>query len=109
MVGVYVATMIMQMVMAREEKDQHISVIFGEDERKVLGALVKTLEGKTEKQQNPHPPDCLSWAAWIIARLGGWSGYESDSKAGPITMRYGLKKFDRILKAWLLAKDVSID
>jgi hypothetical protein len=109
MVGIYVATMIMQMVMAREGKDQHISVIFGEDERKVLEALVKTLEGKTEKQKNPHRPDCLSWAAWIIARLGGWSGYESDSKAGPITMRYGLKKFDSIFKDWLLAKDVSTD
>jgi hypothetical protein len=108
-VGVYVATMIMQMVMAREGKDQHISTVFGEYEQKVLGALVKTLEGKTEKQKNPYPPDCLSWASWIIARLGGWSGYKSDSKAGPITMRYGLKKFETILKGWALAKDVSTD
>ena len=108
-VGIYVATMIMQMVMARAGKDQPVSIIFGEEEQKVLGALLKTLEGKTEKQKNPHPPDCLSWAAWIIARLGGWSGYESDSKAGPITMRHGLKKFDNTLKGWLLAKDVSTD
>lgn len=108
-VGIYVATMIMQMVMAREGKDQSISVLFGEEEQKVLGALVKSLEGKTEKQKNPHPPNRLSWAAWIIARLGGWSGYQSDSKAGPVTMRYGLKKFENILCGWRLEKDVSTD
>lgn len=108
-VGIYVATIIMQMVMAREGKDQHISIVFGEDEQKVLGALVKTLEGKTEKQKNPYPPDSLSWATWIIARLGGWTGYQSDSKPGPITMRHGLKKFESILKGWYLAEDVSTD
>jgi hypothetical protein len=105
-IGIYVAMMIMQMVMARDGKDQSISVIFGEEEQEVLGMLVKQLEGKTEKQKNPHPPDCLSWATWIIARLGGWSGYKSDSIAGPITMRHGLKKFEDILKGWRLAKNV---
>lgn len=108
-VGIYIATMIMQMVMARDGKDQNISVIFGKEEQEVLGTLVKKLEGKTEKQKNPHPPDCLSWATWIIARLGGWSGYQSDSKAGPITIRYGLKKFENIVSGWRLAKDVSTD
>lgn len=105
-VGVYVATMIMQMVMARDGKDQSISVIFNEEAQEVLSMLVKKLEGKTEKQKNPHPPDCLSWATWVIARLGGWSGYKSDSKAGSITMRHGLRKFEDILSGWRLAKNV---
>lgn len=109
MVGVYVATLIMQMVMARDGKDQDISVVFGEDEQKVLKALVKTVEGKTTKLKNPYPPDCLSWATWIIARLGGWLGYTSDGKAGPITMRHGLKKFESMLEGYYLAKDVSTD
>lgn len=109
MVGVYVATMIMQMVMARGGKDQPMATLFGEDAQEVLRALSRTVEGKTEKQKNPHPPSSLSWASWIIARLGGWSGYESDSKAGPITMRHGLKKFENTLKGWSLAKNVSTD
>jgi hypothetical protein len=106
-IGVYVATIIMQLVMAREGKDQGIEVIFNRQERKVLGRLVKNLEGKTDKQKNPHPPNRLSWAAWIIARLGGWSGYASDSKAGPITMKDGLIKFEDILHGWRLAKNVA--
>ena len=32
-------------------------------------------------QSNPHPPRSLAWAAWIIARLGGWDGYPLPSPA----------------------------
>lgn len=108
-IAVYVATMIIQMVMAREGKDQSISVVFDEQECEVMTILVKKLEGKTEKQKNPHPPDCLSWASWVIGRLGGWSGYKSESPPGPITMLEGFQKFDNILQGWRLAKDVYSD
>jgi hypothetical protein len=30
------------------------------------------LEGKTALLKNPHPPHSLAFAAWVIARLGGW-------------------------------------
>ena len=33
-----------------------------------------TLEGATERQKNPHPPDSLAFAAWVGARLGGQAG-----------------------------------
>ena len=33
------------------------------------------LEGKTAKQKNPHPAGSLAYAAWVFARLGGWTGY----------------------------------
>ncbi len=31
---------------------------------------------------------------WIIARLGGWNGYRSESPLGPIVMLRGLQKFE---------------
>ncbi len=66
--------------------------------------ILPKLEGKTRKQKNLHPHDCLSWAAWIIARLGGWKGYKSESPLGPITMFRGLKKFQDLLEGYNLAK-----
>jgi hypothetical protein len=46
-----------------------------------------TLEGKTERQKNPHPPGSLAWLSWIAARLGGWNCYYKPP--GPKTMRTG--------------------
>ncbi len=33
-------------------------------------AIGATLEGRTERQRNPHPLYSLAWMAWIAARLG---------------------------------------
>ena len=65
--------------------------------------MLKTLQGRTRKQQNPYPPDSLASAAWIIARLGGWTGYESDKGTGPITIRDGLERFNAIVDGYHLA------
>jgi hypothetical protein len=40
-------------------------------------------------QSNPHPKASLAWAAWIIAKLGGWNGYASSKPPGPITFFNG--------------------
>src|SRR6202035_648914 len=53
------------------------SRVFDPEQTKVLHVLQKKLQGRTKKQQNPHPPHSLAWAAWTIARLGGWTGYDS--------------------------------
>ena len=54
----------------------------------VLEKVCESLEGKTQKQKNPHPKGSLAYAAWVFARLGGWTGYYG--KPGPIVMLQGL-------------------
>jgi hypothetical protein len=82
----------MQLVQERDGKDQlPASVIFTQPEIETLEALSPTLEGKTERQKNLHPVASLAWAAWIIARLGGWNCYYKPP--GPITMRRGMEQF----------------
>jgi hypothetical protein len=44
-------------------------LVFSEAETDTIEALIPTLEGKTERQKNPHPPRGLARASWVIARL----------------------------------------
>jgi hypothetical protein len=76
------------------------STVFSEDEIETLAVLAPTLEGKTERQRNPHPPRSLAAASWIIARLGGWNCYYKPP--GPITMRRGMEQFHAIHRGRLL-------
>lgn len=57
----------------------------------LLEAFCQKLEGKTERQKNPHPRGSLAYAAWVCARLGGWTGYYG--KPGPLVMLYGWQDF----------------
>ena len=59
---------------------------------------ITLLEGKTDKQKNPHPKGSLAYAAWVFARLGGWTGYYG--KPGPIVMLRGLTQFHAIKHGW---------
>lgn len=107
-IALIVATITMQLVLARaaDAPDQPAERVFDTAEIAVLDALQPSLQGRTRKQQNPHPPDTLVWAAWTIARLGGWTGYASDRACGPITMRDGLQRFYAIVDGYRLAKNV---
>jgi len=102
------ATVTMQLVLARKETDHtHPAVeVFDDRQLQVLDALQAQLQGRTDKQKNPYPPRSLVWAAWTIARLGGWSGYESERSAGPITMRDELQRFDAIVQGYFLNQNV---
>ena len=99
------AVQVMQCVHARGEAGDQIpaSRVFDPDDVPVLHALTRKLQGKTLKQMNPHPPESLAWAVWVIARLGGWKGYPSERPPGPITMLDGLKRFHAIATGFALA------
>ena len=108
--AVQAATHCMLLVLARDGKTaQPADIVFDDDEIPVLAALQPKLEGKTLKQKNPHLNASLAWAAWIIARLGGWKGYRSESPPGPITMKIGLTKFFAICEGFRLAQQVGQD
>jgi hypothetical protein len=67
---------------------------FEPEDAPVLRALCRQLEGKTERQKNPHPEASLAFGAWVCARLGGWTGYYG--KPGPIVMLNGWKYFQAV-------------
>lgn len=103
------AVMTLQLVQAREGKGaEPASTTFNKDQVELLAALGSKYEGRTKLQSNPHPPQSLAWAAWIIARLGGWDGYPR-TKPGPITMKHGLQYFLGVAQAWGTLKDVRIN
>ena len=109
LLALFAAIQIIQLVSSRDGTTKlKTNDLFTVDERLFLLALLKKVEGKTQKQQNPHPKDNLAWAAWIIARLGGWHCYtKSEGPPGPIVMGRGLKRFHEMFDGWNLCKDVS--
>jgi hypothetical protein len=113
------AIITMQLVLARAAADRGppaadpvactgapASRVFDPTQIKVLHTLLKKLQGRTFKQQNPYPPNSLAWAAWTIARLGGWTGYRTDKSTGPITTRDGLQRFYAIVDGYEMARNV---
>jgi Transposase DDE domain len=90
------AVTVQQLVHARDGADAQgclrpVTDAFDPDDVPLLEALCASLEGKTIKQKNPHPPASLAYAAWVCARLGGWTGYYG--KPGPIVMLQGWFEF----------------
>ena len=97
-----------QLVQERDGKHgSPASVVFTEPEIKTLEAIGPTLEGKTERQKNPHPPRSLAYASWVIGRLGGWNCYYSPP--GPITMRRGMEYFYAIHRGHQLTTKAEQD
>lgn len=86
-----------------ESSDQPLGEVFDESEQVCLEHLSEEVSRRTKKQQNPHRKDTLAWAAWIIARLGGWNGYASQRRAGPATYHRGLQRFHTLTMGWRLA------
>jgi hypothetical protein len=95
------AVKVMQLVAEREGKARRpLSDVFDPDDQPALDRVCHSLEGKTEKQKNPHPSGSLAFAAWVFARLGGWTGYYG--KPGPIVILRGLTQFHAIKHGWTL-------
>jgi hypothetical protein len=90
-----------------ESADESAAVSFSAPQIAALEALDHRLAGRTRLQQNPHPRHSLGWAAWIIARLGGWDGYPSSRPPGPITFKHGLDYFQAFAAGWTV-RDLCI-
>ena len=105
-IALIAAVRAMQLVLARDGATaQPITDAVEPADIPALKNLNASLEGRTVKLKNPHHPENLAWYAWIVARLGGWSGYTSRGykPPGPKTMHLGLIQIDQILRGWHLA------
>lgn len=72
------AVKVLQLIQARQRTtSQTMGEVFTPEQQQVLRKLNVTLQGKTDKLKNPFPPDSLAFAGWVIARLSGWSDYQS--------------------------------
>ena len=101
--------MILKIAYDQKREDCSAQTIFTDKQIQFMKILLPTLEGKTEKQKNPFSTNTLVWAAWIIARLGRWNGYSSQSPPGYITMKTGLDIFYIQSQAFLITCDAMKD
>jgi hypothetical protein len=92
------ACIVIQLVQARNGGEElPAEFAFTPEEIEVLKTINKILKGRTELQKNPHRNGTIAWAAWIIAKLGGWTGYASHRPPGPITFHMGMARFQLLV------------
>jgi hypothetical protein len=96
------AVRIIQLVDARDGGPRPATDVASTAQIAAATALCPTLEGKTERQRNHHPPGSLAWLSWVVARLGGWNCYYKPP--GPKTMRDGWNRFAAIAEGFELAR-----
>jgi hypothetical protein len=96
----------MNIAYADPEGGQPIEEVFDREHIQALHLMNKKLQGKTQQQQNLNDPDTTKWATWIIGRLGGWKGYDSQGPPGVIVLKKGLDRLGYIIEGLNLAKDV---
>jgi hypothetical protein len=100
-IGLAGAVRTIQLVDARDGSPRPATDVIDEAFAIPLDRLSRKLEGKTQRQKNPHPPGSLAFVAWIAARLGGWNCYYKPP--GPKTMRYGWNQLAARLEGYILA------
>lgn len=104
------AIRLMQLYLAYDvEESQPLEEVFDEEEINCLQSIQDKQIKKTPQTTNPFNPKKLSWASWIIARLGGWKGNSKQRKAGPLIIKRGLEKFEMIYEGWKMAKNLTIN
>lgn len=93
--ALHVALVTMLLKLALQSKQElNSNIVFNAEQQGFLQLLNEEVQGKTQKQKNPYSINTLAWAAWIIARLSGWSGYGSHGPAGYISLKRGLDRFN---------------
>lgn len=100
-IGLAAAIRTIQLVDARDGSPRPAADVIDEAFAPALERLSKKLEGKTQRQKNPHPAGSLAYVAWIAARLGGWNCYYKPP--GPKTMREGWRQLAARLEGYALA------
>jgi hypothetical protein len=100
-VGLAGAIRTIQLVDARDGSSRPATDVIDARFAGALERLSRKLEGKTQRQKNPHSPDGLAFVAWIAARLGGWNCYYKPP--GPKTMRDGWNRLAANLEGYALA------
>jgi hypothetical protein len=97
------AVQVLQLVRERDgAAGRSLEDVLDPADQPALEAVCTTLEGKTARQKNPHPGGSLAYAAWVCARLGGWTGYYG--KPGPVVTLQGLLRFKAMLHGWKLGR-----
>lgn len=89
------------------EQDLPASCCFSAEEQVCIELQIPQLEGNTQKLKKPYTPSTLKRPIWVIARLGGWKGYQSERKPGITTFWIGLKRFDAVFSGYNLLRDLS--
>ena len=97
---------VLMMKLAFESQNEELdaNVYLSPLQIELLTILLPSLEGKTKKQKNPFKTHSLPWAAWMIARLGAWAGYTSQSPPGYITFKRGYDNFLNMIEVFVLLK-----
>ncbi len=102
------AVTVTQLLRARDNPGgQTLLDAFDARDEPVIEAICADYEGPnpTRRLTNPHPKGTMARATWVIARLGGWTGYYG--KTGPRTLNRGFERFKAIrYRAQINARDV---
>lgn len=104
---VIIKLFLMRLAYAEPEVALSADTCFTEEEQGFLEHQITHLEGKTEKQKNPYKTKDLKRYVWVIARLGGWKGYESKRHPGITTLWIGMKYFKAAMQGWQIMRNVS--
>lgn len=104
---VIIQLFLMRLAYAEPEVVLSADTCFTGDEQDFLEHQLAQLEGKTEKQKNPYKEKDLKRYVWVIARLGGWKGYESKRHPGITTLWTGLTYFKAAFQGWTIHRNVS--
>jgi hypothetical protein len=100
--GLLASARIIQLVDARDGSARPATDVIDGGLIEPAAAIGASLEGKTERQKNPHAEGSLAWLSWIVARLGGWNCYYRPP--GPKTIARGWDRLASMLDGFTLAQ-----
>jgi len=100
------AVRILQLTDARDGSPRPAADVIDEAQIEAVAAIGKRLEGKTQRQKNPHQKGSLAWLSWVVARLGGWKCYYKPP--GPKTMADGWRRLADKLDGFNIARSEAL-